>query len=145
MSKASTRPRAPPTPRPPSTTTRIQPHLSNLSMAPTPTSRSEPVLTRSPSPSNTSILPPTSAPIEDDVKRKHGLDTSLILSEPRKRKRESTDGVGAALAAGTGAAGVGGGKKKGKETHYDEPAVVWEQGMKLLDVVRAATEGDAPE
>lgn len=36
-------------------------------------------------------------------------------------------------------------KKKGKETHYDEPAVVWEQGMKLLDVIRAATEGDAPE
>lgn len=115
-------------------------------MAPTPTSSSDPARIRSPSSSNPSIPPPTAAPIEEDVKRKHGLDTSLILSEPRKRKRESTDGVGAALAAGTSAAGVGGGvKKKGKETHYDEPAVVWEQGMKLLDVVRAATEGDAPE
>jgi hypothetical protein len=76
--------------------------------------------------------------LEPSAARKHGLDTSLILNEPRKRaKRESVEGVGVPI-------GQGKGKRKESQQQIDEPAYVLDKGMRLLDAVRDAAEGASP-
>lgn len=86
-----------------------------------------------------SAAPSGDLDLEPSAARKHGLDTSLILNEPRKRaKRESTDGPGVPSASVKG-------KRKESQQHFDDPAYVLDKGMRLLDAVRDATEGASPE